>query len=254
MSDIPQTGEAFVRRSIHRPRSLVLAHGDFSYLIAAYREHVKIWSPEPDGLTEMLVRQGLAASALHLTSRPRDESMGITLNLKSPPINLFLAGAASDGSVTARFFTEDVKTAEASRFFVQSSRPGQPPVLSAIAVSGLDVLEIFEQYYEQSQQLPTRFFELADDEFAMVQGLPGADPAGIRSLTREEAAHLAEDDGIALDERVFRFHCGCNPQKILTALRGIFADGPEDLFRGDEEVEAFCPRCGRRWRIRRESF
>lgn len=254
MPDIPRLGEAVVIRRLHESRSVVVASGDFADLVGSYREHVRIWGPELDGLTETMARQGLAATALHLTGRPRDESVGLTLNFRLPAINLFLAGAASDGSITGRIFTEDVRTAEASRLFIQSVRPGQRPSLSAIEVRGLDVLEIFEQYYEQSQQYPARFFELMEDRFVMVQGLPGVDPRWMQALDRDEVSGLMDGRGFALDERRFRFHCGCNPQKILEALRGIFGADPGELFRDEEQVETFCPRCGRRWWIRRESF
>ena len=253
MPDIPRLGDVVIARRLHADRSVVVASGNFSDLLQSYREHVRIWGPEPDGLTDTMARQGLAATALHLTGRPRDESVGITMNIRTPPINVFLAGAA-DGSVIGRVFTENVKTADASRFFLQSVRPGTQPTLSAIEVRGLDVLGIFEQYYEQSLQYPARFYELGDDRFLMVQGLPGVDREWVRALDCEQAWGLTNGDGLALDERRFRFHCGCNPQKILEALRGIFASNPDDLFRGEEQVETFCPRCGRRWWIRRESF
>ena len=45
-----------------------------------------------------------------------------------------------------------------------------------------------------------------------------------------------------------------NPEKMITALRTIFADRPDELFQGAEGVEAFCPRCGTRWWIDRPVF
>ena len=41
-------------------------------------------------------------------------------------------------------------------------------------VAGVDVLTMFDQYYEQSEQRPARFFEITDEQFAMVLALPEA--------------------------------------------------------------------------------
>ncbi len=233
---------------------MIVAEGSFGPLFRAYTEHVRRWEVEPDGLAFTMMRQGLGAAALHLCFRPHDESVGFTLNVRKPPVNIFITGDGETSTVTGRAFTEGVRTAEVSRLFVESQRPGQEQSRSLVEVDGLDVLQIFEQYYARSEQSPARLFEITDERFVMIKSLPDSSPEWLAGLDRERAATL---DGDPLDERVFRFQCGCSPEKMISALHTIFGpdlDTETGLFRGDPGVEAFCPRCGSQWWIERADY
>jgi len=252
--DLEPSGEARVTRWLVRGRAVRLTEGNFADLFTDYVRHAQLWGAALDGLTSVMMRQALAGMALHASTRPRDESVGFTLNFREPPVNVFITGDAAASTVVGRFYTEGVQTAAASRLFVQSHRPGGEPRTSAIEVHGIDILEVLEQYYEQSEQSRARFFEYDDGHFLMVLATPGHDPEWLARLGREEARTLMDHDADLLEHRVFVFHCGCSPQKMLQAMRAIWVDDEDDLFQGDSGVEAFCPRCGRRWWIRQEDF
>jgi len=247
-------GEVFIKRRFDRGRQVILADGDFTQVFEAYHEHVERWELALDPFHVTLMRQGLAATALHLSGRPYDESVGFTLNFREPPTNLFLTGDAAQSTIVGRAFTDGVATAESSRFSVQSMRPGQPPFQSLIDVQGLDVLEVFEQYYRRSEQAPARFFELSGNRFLMIQALPDADNEWLTGLDPARA----DDIDLSADELLFtrriRFQCGCNPSRMLGMLRTIYAGRPDELFQGDDGVETFCPRCGGRWWIEAKDF
>lgn len=232
----------------------MVAEGNFTAFFLAYVEHVRRWEVEVDGLTYTMMRQGLAAATLHLSARPLDESIGFTLNFREPPINIFLTGDASSSRVTGRVFTEGVRTTESSRLFVQSQRPGHDQMQSMVEVYGLDVLEVFEQYYARSEQEPARFFEPSEDRFLMIQALPDHDADWIAGLTPDSSADITFEGLDLLIERTFRFQCGCNHDKMLDALHTIFGADPGELFQGDSGVETFCPRCGSRWWIERADY
>jgi hypothetical protein len=253
-SSSPPLGQAEIRRFLHREQQLALAVGEFAALFRAYIDHVERWELPADGLTLALMREGLAASALHLTSRPLDEMFGITINIKTPPLNLFVAGDARAATLTGRAFTEGVKTTDMSRFFVQAQRLRGEPTQSTIDVQGLDVLGMFEDYYRRSEQTQARFFDLDEDRFLMVLALPDSDGEGVAKLEREAARALLNGEARALDERTVVFRCGCNLEKVLKALRDIFGSDPNELFQGENSVETFCPRCGSRWMISRKEF
>lgn len=250
---IAERGTVVIERRLLDARSAIVSSGDFGSVTQAWREHAAVWQGEPDPLSSVMMAQGLAAAALHLANRPRDEIVAWTLNFQSPPTNIFLTGEAGRGIVTGRAFTEGVRTAASSRLYVQTLRAKGEPASSSIEIHGLDLLEVFEQYYDRSEQMPARFFDYEDGRFAMVLGLPGVDRRWVGSLGRDDLAALA--DGFRpIEDRPFRFECGCNPRKMLSALRSIFAKDPVDLFRGEEGVETSCPRCGRRWWVTREQF
>jgi hypothetical protein len=247
-------GEATVRRFIDRDHDVLVTVGDFGSLFDAWLEHVRRWESTPDGLSQTIMRQGLGATVLHLSGRPRGEVVGWTIHLHQPPTNVFLTGDSRELTVTGRIFTDNVDSLEASRLYVQISRDGSQPAKSMVDVRGLDILQIFEQYYELSEQNPARFFEITDQEFLMILGLPDTDLDWLRRLSRDEALGIAEDELKSLGRSTYRFLCGCTVDKMLDVVRGMFRDDPEELFRGDEGVEVFCPRCGRRWWVERAEF
>lgn len=247
-------GEATVRRYLDRENDVLVLVADFGPLFAAYLDHVRRWESDPDALSRVLMRQGLGAATLHLACRPPAEIVGWTIHFHQPPTNVFLTGDSEERTVTGRFFTENVRPSEWSRLYVQTSRGGGTPVISTVDVDGHDVLRIFERYYRQSEQTPARFFEVTEEEFVMLVGLPETDDEWLERLGHDEAIALAKGELRALDERVYRFRCGCSPEKIHEVVRGMFPEDLDELFRGESGVEVFCPRCGRRWWVERSQL
>ena len=247
-------GTVNIERFLDHDNDVLVAHGRFEPYFKAASEHAERWEVDLDGLTWTMMRQGLAATLLHLASRPVDESVGVTIHIQKPSLNLFFVGDAAPGTATGRVFTEGVKKAP-SKMFVQSSRPGRQPTESVIEIAGLDVLKFFEQYYERSEQTQAGFYELSQpDHFAMAYGLPGHNREYMKALTRESLEDWLNGSPRAMHNRVFRFYCGCSPDKIIGALVSMFSQKPDDLFQGDDGVEALCPRCGVRWWIERREF
>ncbi|MGE3165397.1 MAG: Hsp33 family molecular chaperone HslO [Planctomycetota bacterium] len=250
----PRFGDALVHRFMDDEHSVLLAHADFSLLFDAYLAHATRWDHEPDPLTATMMRQGLAAAALYLSCRPRDEVVGWTISIQNPPVNLFLTGDAGENAVAGRSFVEGVQAAESNRLFVQSSRPGMGVHQSMLEVVGLDILGIFDQYYERSVQSPARFFDYDNGEFAMVLGLPGADSDWMAQLDRVALRSHLQGRVRPLDQQTFRFRCGCRPERMREVLRAAYAGDAQTLFQEDHTVEVECPRCGHRWDVTRAQF
>ena len=246
-------GRAIVRRFMDDHHEAIFAHGEFKSLFEGWLEHTRLWKIEPDALASVMMRQALGGAALYASSRPRDETIAFTLNVRKPPLNLFFTADSGSCSVTGRAYTKDVKTAEASRLYVDSRRQFGKSFTSVIEVEGYDVLEILEQYCLKSDQASARFFELAESEFLMVASLPVDDDEWIQSLTLEAAVDRLGKLR-SLDEKDFWLHCGCDPEKMLSTVRRMFAGRADELFEADESVVVSCPRCGRNWTIARESF
>lgn len=248
------SGTVELDRRLLNDRAAVVTTGDFTAVIDAWHRHCTLWQELPDGFSSVLMHQGLAAVALHMANRPNDEMVGWTLNLHQPPTNVFLTGDVRKGIFTGRVYTEGVRSEGRSRLFVQTYRPSlREPFQSAIDVVGLDVMEIFEQYYQRSEQNPARFCELGGNRYGMVLGLPGVERTWIEGIDHESVLEL-HDSGTPIEGRVYRFECGCSPSKMVRAVRTIFHSNPDELFQGEERVETSCPRCGRRWWLTLEQF
>lgn len=255
MSSIPSPGHVLLHRFLDQERQIILSVGDFTDFFAAYQNHVELWGEPLDGLSDVFLRQGLAAGVIHLSNEPRDMSFGLTIHIVKPPTNVFIAGDSRESAVTGRIHVDGVKELESSRLYMQSQRPNREPSLSIIEVHSLDLLDFYEKYYRESEQRPARFFELDEASFAQVAALPGADPDFFPGLDRDQTKELlAQEDLQLLEARPFFFQCGCNPDRMITALRQMFGGNPEEIFEGDPKIEVTCPRCGRRWWVSREEF
>jgi len=250
-------GQSIVRRHMDASHGAIFALADFASLFQAYTDHVRLWGIEPDPLARVMMHQALGGAALYLSSRPPDEFVAWTLNIHDPPLNLFFTGSGDTQSVTGRAFSVGIETVGVSRLYVDSQRAGGEHVRSTIEVTGLDVLQIFEQYSRESEQNRARYFELTDEKYLMVQSLPAEDTQWLDGLDRAAAreALSARDRLRQLDERVFWFQCGCDPEKMVATIRALYASRLEaDLFKGEPAVEVSCPRCGRHWTLGRDSF
>lgn len=247
--------EIQVSRYISDERSFLMASAIFTPIFEDYLAHTRRWVGEPDGLIAIMMKQGLAAAGLYLTFRALDENTGWTINMAEPPLNVFITSDARTGRIVGRYFDTDVQTVDHNRIFVQAVRNLGKPQLSAVEVKGFDVLSHFEQYYEQSEQLPSRFFEFPEDQFLMVAAVPGIDEDWMRALTREGAMDLLRAPDVRkIEDRTVAFGCMCDPERVFTVVRKMFADKSEELFDGEDDVEVHCPRCGRAYRMTRGDF
>jgi molecular chaperone Hsp33 len=254
VSDVELKGSVVVQRYMDRDHGAIISRADFRELFRAYLDHVMLWEGKPpDGLVEVMMRQALAAGTLHLATKRRGEQVAWTLNVAEPPLNVFVTGDNERCMITGRAFTEDVRTVERSRFFVETRR-GEESFRSVIEVSGLDVLGVFDQFYVQSEQRRGRFYELSDTVFMMVFGLPVAGPDWVESIELEQARSLDLGTLQPLDTLTYWFQCGCDPEQMLRAVRAIYHGKIDELFQEDERIVLACPRCGRRWPISRERF
>lgn len=252
MNSSPTT--ATVERYILRSRDAMLGYGDFSALFDAYHQHAQRWNLPLDPLGTVMMHQALGGAALQLSFRVVEETTAWTLNVARPPANVFVTGGGANSTLIGRYFVDDVEAVAENRLFVQRSHPKRETTRSVLTVDGIDLFEIFQQYFLRSEQLAVRFVELSSHEMAAVYALPGADPDWIRGLDGSAIRALRDEAREPIASRTFTLACGCDGDRVARALVGMFGDEPEALFQGDEVIEASCPRCGTLWGIDRELF
>jgi hypothetical protein len=243
-----------VRSFLDRAKDAVFARGQFARLFDDYLTHAQGQGPLAAETGLEFMRQAQASAVLQLALLPPGQFIAWTFNLTRPRLNVFLAGDNSEFQIAGRIFEDHVKTVAANRMYVETQRPRGEPIRSMVDFEGLDVPRVFEQYFLRSIQVRTRLFEFDSDDFLLVQGLPRIDPNWIDGLDRDSARRHVAQDLETIELRRYRFGCGCNPQKMLAVLRGMFRDKPAELFEGQAQVETTCPRCGRSWLITRIEF
>lgn len=238
-----------------RSRNALFTKAEFGPLYVDYYLHlseqaIKV-APEHDAM----FKRALAAYVLHAVSRPWNEMTAWTINFQDPLVNLFITGDNEDGSVTGRVFVENVKQLPSNLFFADVVRGTQPKRRSSVEFEGRDPIAALESYYRKSEQRPARFFQLAEEEFALVAAHPDYDEAWFEALTTDEVRKISETEQLGLlERRVYRWHCGCNQERMLQVLAPVFRQDAEGLFENEEKIEIRCPRCSARHVITREAM
>ncbi|QDI02809.1 Hsp33 family molecular chaperone HslO [Xanthomonas cerealis pv. cerealis] len=140
---------------------------------------------------------------------------------------------------------------------------------SLVALSAAELGEAFEDYFRQSEQLPTRLILAADGHQAaglLLQKLPGDsgdedgwNRAGALFETVSEAELLAlpaatllhrlfhEEAPELLGTRPLRFGCSCSRERVAAMLRSLGEEEARAAAETTGQVEIRCEFCGRRY-------
>ncbi len=244
-----------VRTYFVRRRNVLLARADFGELFVDYYLHlganrIRV-APEHDAM----FKRALAAFVLHCASRPRNELVAWTINFQEPRVNLFLTADNETGAVTGRVFDENVKELPENIFYADVVRGREPKRRSAVTFAGADPIAAAEKFYAQSEQRGARYFQLGEESFALVTEHPDCDLAWFRGLTVDGVRGLDAAETLApLEQRIYRWHCGCNQARMMEVLAPTMRQEPRELFGDDQKLEIRCPRCGARHAITREAL
>jgi molecular chaperone Hsp33 len=244
-----------IRTYYVRNRNAMIARADFGELFVDYYLHLSRYEIKPVPEHDALFKRALAAFALHQASRPWNELTAWTINFQHPLVNVFLVGDNDTGALAGRVFAENVKEGPENLFYADVVRGREPKRRSAVTFQGPDPLPAVEAFYRQSEQRGARYFELGEEDFALVTEHPdcdltwfaGLDAAQVRDLDKTETLSL-------LERRIYRWHCGCNQNRMMEVLTPAMRQDPEALFGEDPKIEIRCPRCGARHAITREAL
>ena len=244
-----------VRTYFVRGRNALLARADFGELYVDYYlhqgQHGYQHAPAHDGM----LKEALAALTLHCASRPWNESWAWTLHFQEPLLNLFVAGHNRRGTIVGQIFTEDVKDDGRSLFFADCVRERDEPRRSFLEIEGTDPMRAVEQFYTRSEQRPARYFRHGPEDFVMISAQPQCDLAWLESLDDAAVRALDETETLSLlEERSYRWECGCSHERMLAVLAPMMRSDPDGLFGLDALLRMSCPRCGARHTITREAL
>lgn len=252
----PVPNGAEITTDFVRHRNVLLVRGDLSPLFVDYYLHLAEHGLKYEAPLDRLLKEALAAFALHCASRPRNEHLAWTINVQDPRVNLFLAGDNEDCTVVGRIFTENVREAEQNVFYSDlMPRRGAEKRRSVVNFEGADLFRAAESYYATSEQRTTRYFDLGEDSYAMLISHPDCDEAWLRQVDIAGVKALAETETLArIERRAYRWNCGCNQPKIMGALAPVARDDIDGLFHSDPSIHVQCPRCAATHIITREAM
>lgn len=135
-----------------------------------------------------------------------------------------------------------------------------------VALHGENLGDVLRDYFERSEQLPTRLWLAAGRDGVaglLLQALPGAVPdpdawertvALAETLTHEELLELPvqqllhrlyhEDDVRLFDREPVGFHCDCSRQRIGDMIRSLGREEAESIIAERGGIEVDCEFCG----------
>ncbi len=242
-----------------RERNALLVRAQFSELYEDYYLHLLQHNLKNPARHDELVKDLLAAFTLHLCSRPWNETSAWTLNLRQPLANLFATGSSTGQRVTARIFTEGIRTQKESRFIAQVREPNSEPRTSTVAIPDLtgdfDLFAAVESYYRQSEQRPARLFRYSEEDIVMLSAQPDCDLTWLQDLTDEDVRILDQQEALSLLEvRKYAFNCGCSLDKLMPVLAAMSAESRDYMFSENDPAVISCPRCGALFLLQREQL
>ena len=244
-----------VRSYFVRGRNALLVRGDFSELYLDYYlhqgQHGYQHQPGHDGR----LKEALAALTLHMASRPWNESWAWTIHLGALELNLFVTGDNRRGTVVGQLFTENVKADGRNLFLADLVRERGESRRSAVEFEDGDSFEIVEEFYARSEQRPARFFRYSEEDYVLISAQPGCDLEWREGLTEEAVRAVDQTETLSLlEQRRYRWECGCSQARMLKFLAPMMRADPEGLFQGEDSLRIGCPRCGARHVVTRETL
>jgi molecular chaperone Hsp33 len=238
-----------------RGRNILVSEGDFSLLFQEYERQAEANGTVPEGLIRKTFLQGLAVFALHCASKPKNQVFGWTLNLATPPLNLFFGGDTGLDHVVGRWFTENVEVTGHNRFYQEVAGRTKEVHRSFVPFQGNDLMLAAETFYQQSEQRPARFFQMSESRFLMLSAHPDYDKEWFDACTHASVQDLAEKETLVfMERRPVIWSCGCTQEKIVKMLRPLFQKDPEDFMQGKEFLTIQCPRCAASYQVSRKQL
>lgn len=255
-TEYPKTTEGLqVRSYFVRERNALLTRADFGDLYVDYYLHQGQYGYQHSPAHDGLLKEALAALTLHCASRPWNEAWAWTIHFDQPLLNLFVTGDNRRGILVGQIFTENVKNDGRNLFCADVIREGAESRRSTIEFTSPSPFRIVEEYYGQSEQRPARYFQYGPEEFVMISAQPGCDLSWFHSLTDEQVQTLDQRETLSLlEERSYRWGCGCSQDRMLSILAPIMRTDPQELFGNEALLRISCPRCGALHLVTRESL
>jgi molecular chaperone Hsp33 len=217
-----------------------------------------------------LLAESLAAAAL-LAAILKVSGSSLTLQIRSSgQVHLLSVQARQEGLRGLLRWQGEVIEGDFSTWFghdavlaITLEQPDEPPYQSLVSLQGNSLKDVLEQYFVQSEQLPTRLFIARDDKQVvalLLQRLPTAKDGQLweeavfraETLTDKE---LLENKPFNLLPQVFStvewledspltFACTCSLERAKAAVEGLGEEDLKRLLQEQEKIIVDCQFCG----------
>lgn len=229
---------------------------------------------------QSLLSESLAAVAL-LAAILKVPGSSLTLQIRSSgQVHLLSVQARQEGLRGLLRWQEQVLTGDFSTWFgkdavlaITLEQPEEPPYQSLVSLQGNSLKDVLEQYFVQSEQLPTRLLIARDDKQVvalLLQRLPTAKDGQLweEAVFRAEtltAAELLENKPFSLLPKVFStvewledsplaFACTCSLAKAKAAVQGLGQEELDLLLKEQDKITVDCQFCAAVYHFSADDF
>lgn len=250
--------QALISKSEYLPqKKVLLVECDLSAYLVDYFLHLKNNIESPDPIKNEKLRDLIACLALHLSIRPPEETVAFTLHMHSAePYSLFATGNVNSKFIVGHVLHENIRHTDINMFHAQTLKNKVQSTTSAVRCETDNIKEMFETYYEKSEQLPARAFFIENSDKAIaIAAMPDYDQAWFEAIPKE----FPEEEIAKLEKKLMRnyeffFQCDCSPDKLLPYFKSLDKKSLDELYGKDTALIIGCPRCGRKFDIERTSI
>jgi molecular chaperone Hsp33 len=233
---------------------------------------------EAEGYASILLGQALTAVTLLVDTLKIDGSVILQIR-GTGPIHLLVAEATSDNTIRGIVRQSQDLNGETSmqkifgtdKLIITIKNGIGEPHQGIVLLTGDNLASALQAYFEQSEQLPTRFWLASNQQTAtglMLQKLP---EQALDSDSWNRVLHLAattteqelldlrlesllhrlfhEDDLRLFESCKINFACSCSPQRTRDMLISLGKDEVEDIMKKQKEVTITCEFCNAQYRF-----
>lgn len=245
---------ATFRRYLWAESSLMIIKGDIYPVMDGMMEYnARFGIDNPAPAIAATVTSLMAATGLAAISLAERESWGWTLTLPGSSYGFFI-GVEPEGMMCIRVKQTDPRI---TSVVVQRQKPKLPAVQSHYEALDAEPVKVVQRYFEEVEQTDTRILVSPKGEGLFLHGLPGCDFSAWAVINRDELAELVAKLEVQrslkrLNEVLLFYECRCNDDMVAKMIENLPGNKPDELFGDLDEIEVECPRCGRKFRIRRK--
>jgi hypothetical protein len=245
---------ATFKRYLWAESSLLIIKGDIGPVLEGMREYnARFGIDNPDEAIFATVMSLLAATGLAAVSLAERESWGWTLTLPGSADGFFV-GIEPEGMMCIRVKEADTGI---TSVVVQRQKPKLPAVQSHYEALDAEPAKVVQRYFEEVEQTDTRLAVSPGGEGLLLHGLPGCDFGAWAAMTEDDLKEFvakleAQGSLKRLDEVLLFYECRCNDGMVVKMIENLPGNKRNELFGDLDEIEVECPRCGRKYRIKRK--
>lgn len=247
----------FTSRSFYLPeKNVLVVESDISEFLIDYYIHLKNSNQKPKVERDNKLKELFSCLACHLSIRPPEETVAFTLHMHSEnPYSLFVSGSAKQESIVGHVIEENIRHTDINMFHAQTIKSGKS-YTSAVRCETEVIKEMFESYYDKSEQLPAKIFFIKDSDKAIaIAAMPDYNKEWYEKIgteyPEEEIKGLKQSP---MRTYLFNYKCDCSPKKLLPYFKTLDEQKIDELYGEDEELIIACPRCGRKFPLEREEL